>query len=102
MCMDKSINTKTNLGPFRNTALFLGLFRTGPLLSGIPSEGSLGQGPIQNTTLIFFFFNSLRRRHAQTVKNGLSSHKTNYIDITKPPTPTPFFKNHFTIDYGTV
>ena len=24
---------------------------------------------------------SLRRRHAQTVKNGASSHKTNYIDI---------------------
>ena len=24
---------------------------------------------------------SLQRRHAQTVKNGASSHKTNYIDI---------------------
>ena len=24
---------------------------------------------------------SLRRRHAQTVKNGASSHKTNYMDI---------------------
>ena len=36
---------------------------------------------INSLIKLWFVKISLRRRHAQMVKNGSSSHKTNYIDI---------------------
>ena len=38
---------------------------------------------------------SLRRRHAQTVKNGASSHKTNYVEILSDILNPEWHQNRF-------